>query len=113
MFPDIGKEDGNALSTIKMQMEDFYAGAKDADILIYNSAIEEEIESIDSLLDKSVLFADFKAIKERNVYCAGKNFFQETSGSCDFIKDMNTVFSGAGGRKDTDTEQLRFLRKLR
>lgn len=113
VFPDIGKEDGNALSTMKMQMEDFYAGAKDADILIYNSAIEEEIESIDSLLDKSVLFADFKAVKEGNVYCAGKNFFQETSGSCDFIRDMNTVFSYAGGRKDMDTEQLRFLRKLR
>lgn len=30
----------NALSTMNMQMEDFYAAAKDADILIYNSTIE-------------------------------------------------------------------------
>ncbi len=113
VFSYIGKEDRNALSAVRMQMEDFYAGAKDADILIYNSAIEEEIESIGNLLDKNPLFADFKAIKEGNVYCTGKNFFQETAGSCDFIRDMNIVFSHVSGKKDVDMEQLRFLRKLR
>lgn len=113
VFSYIGKEDRNALSAVRMQMEDFYAGAKDADILIYNSAIEEEIESIGNLLDKNPLFADFKAVKEGNVYCTGKNFFQETAGSCDFIRDMNIVFSHVSGKKDVDMEQLRFLRKLR
>ena len=112
-LPIFGKEDRNALSAVRMQMEDFYAGAKDADILIYNSAIEEEIESIGNLLDKNPLFADFKAVKEGNVYCTGKNFFQETAGSCDFIRDMNIVFSHVSGKKDVDMEQLRFLRKLR
>lgn len=34
-------EEENALSTLKMQMEDFYAAEKDADILIYNGTIEE------------------------------------------------------------------------
>ena len=113
VFSYIGKEGRNALSAVRMQMEDFYAGAKDADILIYNSAIEEEIESIGNLLDKNPLFADFKAVKEGNVYCTGKNFFQETAGSCDFIRDMNIVFSHVSGKKDVDMEQLRFLRKLR
>ncbi len=49
----------NALSTMNMQMEDFYAAAKDADILIYNSTIEGELYSVDELLAKSTLFSDF------------------------------------------------------
>lgn len=113
VFPDLRPKNASALSTVKMQMEEFYAGAKEADVLIYNSAIEDEIESMDSLLEKNPLFADFKAVKEGNVYCAGKNFFQETAASCSFIRDMNMVFSDVSGQKDIDEEQLKFLRKLR
>ena len=56
-------EEENALSTLKMQMEDFYAAEKDADILIYNGTIEGELTSIDELVQKNSLFADFKAVK--------------------------------------------------
>ena len=45
----------NALS-MNMQMEDFYAAAKDADILIYNSTIEGELYSVDELLAKARCF---------------------------------------------------------
>ena len=65
---DTGADD-NALSTMNMQMEEFYAKAKNADYLIYNSAIEGELESIDQLLQKSELLGDFKAVKEGNVWC--------------------------------------------
>ena len=47
---DVVPEEENALSTMNMQMEDFYNAAQSADILIYNSAIEGEITSIDELL---------------------------------------------------------------
>ena len=57
-------EEENALSTLKMQMEDFYAAEKDADILIYNGTIEGELTSIDELVQKNSLFADFKAVKQ-------------------------------------------------
>lgn len=33
-------EEKNALSTMKMQMEDFYSAEVDADVLIYNGTIE-------------------------------------------------------------------------
>ena len=46
-------EDDNALSTMNMQMEEFYAKAKDADYIIYNSTIDGELDSIDELLAKS------------------------------------------------------------
>ena len=101
------EEEDNALSTLKMQMEDFYAAAKDADILIYNSTIEGELYSVDELLAKSTLFSDFKAVKEGNVYCTGSNFFQESTGTCDFIEDLHKVLA------DETDENYRFLKHVR
>ena len=99
-------EEENALSTLKMQMEDFYAAEKDADILIYNGTIEGELKSIDELVQKNSLFADFKAVKSGQVYTTGSNFYQQTSGTCDFIEDLNKVLNG-----ETDAE-YRFLKKI-
>ena len=100
------EEEENALSTLKMQMEDFYAAEKDTDILIYNGTIEGELTSIAELVQKNSLFADFKAVKSGQVYTTGSNFYQQTSGTCDFIEDLNKVLTG-----DTDAE-YRFLKKL-
>ena len=99
-------EEENALSTLKMQMEDFYAVEKDADILIYNGTIEGELTSIAELVQKNSLFADFKAVKSGQVYTTGNNFYQQTSGTCDFIEDLNKVLNG-----ETDAE-YRFLKKI-
>lgn len=46
-----------------MQMEEFYATAKDADYLIYNSTIDGELQTVDQLLGKCDLLKDFKAVK--------------------------------------------------
>ena len=50
-------------------LEAFYAAAKDADYIIYNSTIDGELKSLDALLAKSSLLADFKAVKEGHVWC--------------------------------------------
>ncbi len=102
---DVVPEEENALSTMNMQMEDFYNAAQDADVLIYNSAIEGEITSIDELLAKNSLFAQFDAVKKGNVYCTGKNFFQESTGMAEFVEDMHNVLVDA----DAD---LTYLKKL-
>ena len=92
VFSDLNS--GSALSTVNMTMESFYAGAKDADVLIYNSTIDGEIDSMDELLDKSPLFADFKAVKSGDVWCTGKNLFQEPMGIGTLINDLYRVLSG-------------------
>jgi iron complex transport system substrate-binding protein len=92
---------------MNMQMEDFYAQAKDADILIYNSTIEGELDSVDTLLAKSPLFADFKAVKEGKVYCTTADFFQETTGIASFIEDLHAVMTG-----DTSHE-LKYLKEVK
>ncbi len=68
IFKDLGDEE-EATSTLSMQMEEFYAGAKDADYIIYNSTIEGELDSVDDLLAKSPLFEKFRALQEGHVYC--------------------------------------------
>lgn len=53
-------EEKNALSTMKMQMEDFYSAEIDADVLIYNGTIEGELTSIDELVKKTACLRIFR-----------------------------------------------------
>lgn len=106
IFRDLG--DDNALSTMNMQMEEFYAGAKDADYIIYNSAIETELHSLDELLAKSSLLADFKAVKDGNVWCTQKSLFQETTGIAAMISDIHTMLTS----EDPELSQLTYMYRL-
>ena len=105
IFDDLEGET-SAQSTIKLPLETFYARAKDADVLIYNSTIDGEITSIDELLAKSPLFADFKAVQTGNVWCITKNFYQESLALGDMILDVHAVLN------NPDAADLRFLKKL-
>ena len=103
-FDESGEE--NALSTMTIQMESFYASAVDADILIYNSTIDGEIKTISELLAKSPLLADCKAVKAGHVWCITKNFYQESLALGDLILDVHAIL------QDKDADDLHFLRKL-
>ena len=92
-------------STMTIQMEAFYQGVQDADILIYNSIVDGELDSLSALLEKMPTMADTKAVKEGNVWCLSKNFYQETMSLGDFILDVNAVATGSDG-------QLRYLKHL-
>ena len=100
--------DDNALSTMNIQTETFYELAHDADILIYNSTIDGEIDSIDQLVAKSSILADFKAVKEGNVWCTGQNMFQQTTGAADMICDLNSIFTDKA-----DSAELTYLHRLK
>ena len=103
-FDESGEE--NALSTMTIQMESFYDAAADADVLIYNSTIDGELDSLDALLAKSPLLADFKAVQTGNVWCITKNFYQESLALGDLILDVHAIL------QDKAAENLHFLRKL-
>lgn len=98
-------EQGNR-TTINMDPEQFYATARDADILIYNSTIEGEVDSLAALLAQNPLLKDCKAVAEGNVWCTGRNMYQQISGTADMIADLYTVITG-----DDDT-QLQYLYRL-
>ena len=108
IFENLGEND-NALSTVNMQMEEFYAKAKDADYIIYNSAIDGELQTMEQLLEKSNLLKDFKAVKNGNVWCTGKNLFQESTGLGVMIEDIHKMLNSEG---DSLTE-LTYMRRLK
>ena len=107
IFRDLGEGD-SALSTVNLQMETFYAAAKDADVLIYNSTIDGELHTLEELLSKSALLADFKAVQEGNVWCTGQNLFQSTMGLGDMILDIHTILT----RETVAEEELTYLHRL-
>lgn len=95
-----------SLRSEKLQMEEFYAVAKDADYLIYNSIIDGELENIQALLSKNQLLSDFRAVQNGNVWCLQKNMFQQTMGLGDLILDVNEIING------TEEEYLTYLHHL-
>lgn len=81
-------------STVNMQLEEFYEGAKDADFLIYNSSIDGGVESMEELLDKCGLLEDFKAVKEGNVFCTTNDMYQQSLSIGYLIEDIHTMLTG-------------------
>ena len=104
VFSDL-TDNGNSLATMNLPLEDFYAGAKDADVLIYNSAIEGTIASVSQLTEKFPLLSEFKAVQNGQVWCTSQSLFQQSMELADLILDMNKVFTEGTPAADT----LKFL----
>lgn len=83
-------------SSIKLTMEEFYAAAKDADYMVYNATIANELGSIEDLLAQNALFADFKAVREGNVWTTTKQLFQATDILPELIGDIHHMLTGEG-----------------
>ena len=108
VFSELSAQEDNALSTTNLQMEAFYAGAKDADCLIYNSTIGGELHTMEELLAKSPLLADCKAVREGSVWCTGQNLFQSSMGLGGMILDIHTVLTDPA----PDPAALTYLHRL-
>ena len=96
----------SALSTVTIQMESFYAQARDADMLIYNATVAGDVTDLDSLLSRHPLLGDFKAVKEGNVWCTEMSMFQRSSAAADMMKELRAAVSGDAG------EDLRYLHRI-
>ena len=104
VFADL-TDNGNSLATMNLPLEDFYAGAKDADVLIYNSAIEGMIASVSQLTERFPLLNEFKAVQNGQVWCTTQSLFQQSMELADLIVDMNRVFTEGTPAAD----ELKFL----
>jgi len=105
VFENLG--DDKATSSVTMEMEQFYSQAKNADFIIYNSTIGGEITTVEQLIAKNELLADFKAVQNGNVWCTKENLFQETMKLGTVISDFNSIFTG-----NTENEPPVFLFRL-
>lgn len=92
IFAELGDPD-TVSSSVTMETEQFYEQAKNADFIIYNSTVDGEVTTLDELVSKNELLADFKAVKDGNVWCARENLYQETMKLGTFISDLNYIFT--------------------
>ena len=106
IFKNLKGED-NAASSVNMQMEEFYAQAKDADYLVYNSTIDGQLRTVEELMEKSSLFENFKAVKNGNVWCIGKNVYQDTMDTGSIIHDFHEMLTSE------DADELTYMYKLK
>ena len=100
-------EESSSRSTVSMQLEDFYDGAKDADYLIYNSTIDGGVKSIDELIDKFPLLADFRAVQNGHVWCTTNDMYQQSMSIGYMIHDIHSMLTGA------DESQMQYLFSLK
>ena len=105
IFENLGDSESKR-STMNMQVEKFYDGAKDADYIIYNSTIDGGLSSVDELIDKCPVLADFKAVKDGNVWCTTNDMYQQSMSIGYMIKDIHSMVC------DCDEDDMTYLFKL-
>ncbi len=99
------EEAATGSSSTTMEMEQFYAAAKDADLIIYNATIDEPLASVEELVQKNALLADFKAVQTGDVWLCDQNMYQKMIATGDIIADIHKALSGENG-------DLTYLRRL-
>ena len=105
IFENLGDPESKR-STMNMQIEEFYNGAKDADFLIYNSSIDGGVATIDELLDKCAVLNDFKAVQEGKVWCTTNDMYQQSMSIGYLIEDIHAMLQGE------DEEEMEYLFRL-
>lgn len=105
IFTDLGGDD-NATSTVTMEMETFYAQAKDADIIIYNASIDGGVKSVQELITKNSLIGEFKAVTSGNAWCIDKNMYQQMVETGVIVSNLRTIMT------DDSATALDFAYKL-
>lgn len=106
IFENLGDSESKR-STLNMQLEEFYDKAKDADYLIYNSSIDGGVASIEELIEKCSALADFKAVKEGNVWCTTNDMYQQSMSIGYMIEDMHAMI------QEEDEAEMRYLFRLK
>jgi iron complex transport system substrate-binding protein len=100
IFADLDTGEDSSVS-VSLSMEEFYNKANQADYLIYNGTIENGLGSVQDLIDKSNTFADFKAVRDGNVWQVGKSMYQATDTVGQFITDVHLMLTGGDESKMT------------
>ncbi|MBM6675823.1 ABC transporter substrate-binding protein [Olsenella uli] len=93
-FSEEGATDSSP-TTVTVEMERFYEGARDADVIIYNGTIDDGVTSLEALCEKNALLADFRAVQTGEVWTCDANLYQQITSMADIIEDLRTAFTGA------------------
>ena len=92
-FAEKGATDSSP-TTVTVEMERFYEGARDADVIIYNGTIDDGVTSLADLVEKNALLADFRAVRNGDVWTCDANLYQQITSMADIILDLRAALSG-------------------
>ncbi len=107
-LPELPADGGTgARSTMNLQPESFYAGARDADVLFYNATLGGGPDSLEALLAKADWLADFKAVQNGDVWCTEAELYQQSAGIALLIGELHQILSGT-----EDAAALQYFHKL-
>ena len=107
-LPELPADEGaGARSTMTLQPESFYAGARDADVLFYNATLGGSPDSLEALVAKADWLADFKAVQSGNVWCTEAELYQQSAGIAALIGELHQILSGT-----EDAAALQYFHKL-
>lgn len=102
-FADVINDSGR--SSIPMSIETFYNIAENADIIIYNSSIDNSVKTLQDLENKDPVIASLKAVQEGNCWSSGSSIYQRPDIAGSMIMDFHNLLTG-------NTDQLQYLSKL-
>ena len=104
-FDGLAGVDGKT-SSVNISMEEFYACAADADYLIYNASIQTPLTSVSALTAENPLLADFKAVRENEVWQVRRSLYQSSDKASRLVLDLAEMMDGG-----SDTNML-FLERV-
>lgn len=105
-FAQLAGADENRSSSTTLEMEAFYAQAKDADVIIYNSTVAGRLKGLDELVALNPLLADFKAVKNCRAWCCEQNVYQQMTATGEVVADLHEAIA------DTERDELTFFFRL-
>ena len=85
--------DGGATATVNVEMETFFASARGADVVIYNSTIGGEVETLDDFLALHPLLKELKAVQTGSVWCTRESMYQQTLNIGKMTEELSRVFN--------------------
>lgn len=104
-FTNLG--DDTAMATVNVEMETFFMTARTADVVIYNSTIGGEIETMEEFLALNPLLKELDAVANNAVWCTRESMYQQTLNIGRMISEINAILNAA---PDEEPELIYFYK---
>ncbi len=102
-----GSDSSGSSASVTLEMEQFFALARDADVIVYSSSIDDSVHSLDDLVSKNSLLSQFKAVQSGNVWTTGTNIYQQMTASAQIISELSQIVQGSDGQGFTQLTRLK------
>ena len=96
---------------IQLQMEEFYAHAIDADVLIYNSNFGYSPQTLEELVKIDGILSELKAVKDKHVWVYSQDSFQQPTKLADMVMDYYEIFKYV--RDGGEEPELTYFERLK